>query len=236
MLNILESLENDEWHKSVSKVFVPEDYETPTCHPPEPVEVINKNMNPKQKSTLIQMMCMAIGTVFLLFGPPGSGKSTLGVEFVIQEYKRKKKILVVTPTNAAAANIHRMLMENDNLKTANIVKFVSTSCPVTKYCETYCRGFLNSDNSQHIPPDHATLRGSDIVVTTSHTSFKLHSLLDGVTVWHKVFQVIFYDEGAYPNESNLLIPITRQIMSGNVNFKLVVAGDPHQIRMTSRSL
>lgn len=48
--------------------------------------------------------------VFLLHGPPGTGKTTTVVEIILQEVKRGSKILVCAASNIAVDNIVERLV------------------------------------------------------------------------------------------------------------------------------
>ncbi|KAK1282076.1 hypothetical protein QJS10_CPB22g01375 [Acorus calamus] len=63
----------------------------------------NKNLDHSQRSAISK--ALASQDVFLLHGPPGTGKTTTVVEIILQEVKRGSKILACAASNIAVDNI-----------------------------------------------------------------------------------------------------------------------------------
>ncbi|KAL6133927.1 hypothetical protein ACLB2K_066160 [Fragaria x ananassa] len=63
----------------------------------------NKNLDHSQKDAISK--ALSSKNVFLLHGPPGTGKTTTVVEIVLQEVKRGSKILACAASNIAVDNI-----------------------------------------------------------------------------------------------------------------------------------
>ncbi|KAJ3695694.1 hypothetical protein LUZ60_001071 [Juncus effusus] len=63
----------------------------------------NKNLDDSQKAAVNKSL--ASKEVFLLHGPPGTGKTTTIVEIILQEVKRGSKILACAASNIAVDNI-----------------------------------------------------------------------------------------------------------------------------------
>ncbi|KAL2923698.1 DNA-binding protein SMUBP-2 [Bienertia sinuspersici] len=64
---------------------------------------INKNLDHSQRAAITK--AMSSNNVFLLHGPPGTGKTTTVVEIILQEVKRGSKILACAASNIAVDNI-----------------------------------------------------------------------------------------------------------------------------------
>ncbi|XP_078153290.1 DNA-binding protein isoform X1 [Carex rostrata] len=63
----------------------------------------NKNLDDSQKAAIKK--ALASKEVFLLHGPPGTGKTTTVVEMILQEVKKGSKILACAASNIAVDNI-----------------------------------------------------------------------------------------------------------------------------------
>lgn len=63
----------------------------------------NKNLDHSQKDAITK--ALSSKNVFLLHGPPGTGKTTTVVEIILQEIKRGSKILACAASNIAVDNI-----------------------------------------------------------------------------------------------------------------------------------
>ncbi|XP_074371613.1 uncharacterized protein LOC141712539 [Apium graveolens] len=69
---------------------------------------INSNLDHSQKSAISK--ALSSKDLFLLHGPPGTGKTTTVVEIILQEVKRGSKILACAASNIAVDNIVERLV------------------------------------------------------------------------------------------------------------------------------
>ncbi|XP_047172883.1 DNA-binding protein SMUBP-2 [Vigna umbellata] len=68
----------------------------------------NRNLDQSQKEAVLK--ALSSKNVFLLHGPPGTGKTTTVVEIILQEIKRGSKILACAASNIAVDNIVERLV------------------------------------------------------------------------------------------------------------------------------
>ncbi|CAA6659123.1 unnamed protein product [Spirodela intermedia] len=68
-----------------------------------PLSLFNKNLDHSQKAAISK--ALSSKDVFLLHGPPGTGKTTTVIEIILQEVKRGSKILACAASNIAVDNI-----------------------------------------------------------------------------------------------------------------------------------
>lgn len=86
-------------------------------YPAKPVtdfEPLNEHLNISQK----QAVAAALGTkdIFLIHGPPGTGKTTTLTEIICQAVMRRKRVLATAESNTAADNMLMKLAQYDNLR------------------------------------------------------------------------------------------------------------------------
>ncbi len=70
---------------------------------------INPDLNDDQKDCVIS----ALNTkrLFLIHGPPGTGKTSTLCEIILQFVEKKNKVLVVTPSNVAIDTLAERLLK-----------------------------------------------------------------------------------------------------------------------------
>lgn len=73
-----------------------------------PFTPINSNLDHSQKNAISK--ALSSKNLFLLHGPPGTGKTTTVVEIILQEVKRGSKILACAASNIAVDNIVERLV------------------------------------------------------------------------------------------------------------------------------
>lgn len=81
------------------------------------LDIVNKNLNLPQRNAVEKSLFA--GDLFLLHGPPGTGKTTTLVESILQHSRYVKKILVTADSNTAVDNIVEKLSK---YKKVNVVR------------------------------------------------------------------------------------------------------------------
>ncbi len=76
----------------------------------EELEFHNKNLNQFQREAVKRAVCSK--HLFLIHGPPGTGKTTTLIETIIQHIKKGKRVLATADSNTAVDNIVEGLLKN----------------------------------------------------------------------------------------------------------------------------
>ena len=202
-----------------------------------------KKLNPEQQNAL--MYGLAVKDVFCLHGPPGTGKSTTIGELVTILAKRKMKILIAAPSNAAVDVMIAKIAEN--LPDLNIVRagnYFKTANDVKKYhFETELR---NNPDRQWLCKRLTKTRGKEkgkirdqlkdledrilrdiipkatvVAGTCMSVGLRVSQFLDLTT-----FDVTIIDEAGQGNEPEMY-PIISKCAG-----KVILAGDPLQLPPT----
>ncbi|KIO33705.1 hypothetical protein M407DRAFT_13658 [Tulasnella calospora MUT 4182] len=164
---------------------------------------------------------------FIVFGPPGTGKTVTLVEAILQVLHQVPwaMILVCAPSNNAADIISerlRMFLYPSQLFRLNAP---SRAKDLPRALETYS---LRYEDGSFMIPSLIALMQYRIVVSTCASS----SLLHGVGVPHGHFTHIFVDEAGQASEPEVMIPIK---LNAGPRTCIILAGDHKQLGPVIRS-
>ncbi|XP_008274336.1 RNA helicase Mov10l1 [Stegastes partitus] len=178
----------------------------------------NPDLNPPQREAVKRILAGECRPIpYVLFGPPGTGKTITLIEAILQVYHflPSSRVLVCTPSNSAADLICIRLHDSGYLHAASLAR-VNASCRQNESIPEVLR--LYSREGEDIR--HAAFHR--IVVSTCSSAGMFHSL--GIQVGH--FTHVFLDEAGQATEPESLIPIS---LVSERDGQIVLAGDPRQL-------
>lgn len=186
------------------------------CHLTPVKKPYNSKLNERQLDAVKHISALSKSPMpYMLFGPPGTGKTVTLVETILQLFTKRSntRILVCAPSNSAVDVICNRLHESNVLKLTDMVRFncmrrVEESIP--KNVQLYCR---KEEEVEKI----ARYR---IILTTCVNAGVFYNL----NLKSKHFTHVCIDEAGQATEPETLIPI------GLCHKGVVVmAGDPKQL-------
>ncbi|XP_071133478.1 RNA helicase Mov10l1-like [Mytilus edulis] len=188
------------------------------------INYYNKSLNVRQRAAVTRILegqCRPMP--YILFGPPGTGKTVTVVESILQILHKipSSRVLACTPSNSAADLIAERIHESGLVKTTDMVRLnaKNRNLEVISEClKPYC---LNGD-------DLDTASHYRIVVCTCVSAGVLYSL--GIKAGH--FTHVIIDEAGQATEPECLISIC---LIGDETGQIVLAGDPMQLGAVLRS-
>ncbi|KAG8853757.1 hypothetical protein FRB96_008012 [Tulasnella sp. 330] len=195
------------------------------------IEVINPLLatNRPQMEAIAAILAQRAGTPpFVVFGPPGTGKTVTVVEAMLQLVERDSdvRILACAPSNSAADLLAERLMSRlgtDQMFRLNApFRAVST---MPKVLLPYC--FIDESDRFSIQ-DAYDLARYNVIVTTCMSA----SIPYGVGMEPGHFSYIFIDEAGQAMEPEAMVPIKT---ISNPLTQIILSGDPLQLGPIIRS-
>ncbi|XP_025829090.1 putative helicase MOV-10 isoform X2 [Agrilus planipennis] len=187
------------------------------------------NLNPKQQQAVQHIVSKtSFPAPYLVFGPPGTGKTMTMVEAIFQVYHSdsKCKILICAPSNSAVDELTKRLVRR-GISNCELFRWISSSYSIEAVPVDIIK-FSNIDCKlgQYFHPSIKEILKFRIVATTIVSAAKLYN--GGTPTGH--FTHVFIDESGHAKESETLIPIAGILTSpGTLHGQIVLAGDPQQL-------
>ncbi|XP_022239290.1 RNA helicase Mov10l1-like isoform X1 [Limulus polyphemus] len=185
---------------------------------------VNKTLNERQKAAVKRIVSgQCRPTPYIIFGPPGTGKTVTVVEAILQIYLNvpSSRIIACTPSNSAADLITLRIHESKRVQAVDLARlnaFQRIEENIPEEIRIYCKNSNDLDLLSH----------HRIVISTCTTAGNFYSL--GLTTSH--FTHVFVDEAGQATEPECLVPINLAVLGDG---QVILAGDPLQLGPVLRS-
>ncbi|XP_040405316.1 RNA helicase Mov10l1 isoform X4 [Cygnus olor] len=181
-------------------------------------EFFNPTLNEQQKLAVKRIVsgeCRP--TPYILFGPPGTGKTVTVVEAILQIHYTlpDSRILVCAPSNAATDLICLRLHQSNLLKPGAMVR-INASCRSLEQIDDIVKLYCKDGE------DIWKASWFRIIITTCSSAGMFYQT--GVRLGH--FTHVILDEAGQACEPESLIPIG---LISEANGQIVLVGDPKQL-------
>lgn len=190
-----------------------------------PLVPICCTLNEEQMCSIEMILGCKGGPPYVIFGPPGTGKTMTMVEAILQLYSTQKssRILVCAPSNSAADFILERLLNEESveIKDTEIFRLNAATRPYDDVNPDFLR-FCFFDELVFKCPPLSVLTSYRIIISTYMSS----SLLYAESVGKGHFSHIFLDESGQASEPESMIPVANLCRRETV---VVLAGDPKQL-------
>ncbi|XP_047452649.1 RNA helicase Mov10l1 [Mugil cephalus] len=201
-----------------SKATQTKDGRLPTKPTPCQGNFFNPDLNLPQREAVKRIVAGECRPIpYMLFGPPGTGKTITLIEAILQIYHflPSSRVLVCTPSNSAADLICIRLHDGGFLHTSSLARVNATFRQYESIPEV-----LKPYSKAGEDIRHAAFHR--IVVSTCSSAGMFHNI--GIQVGH--FTHVFLDEASQATEPESLIPIS---LVSERDGQIVLAGDPCQL-------
>jgi len=195
--------------------------------------------NPEQQQAVQNIVSgTSYPAPYLIFGPPGTGKTVTVVEAVTQLYHLNKPnghLLICTPSNAAADEVAKRLIISviGHIPDKDILRLYASSYN-PKNIPEQLKKCSNYESDFYYPSKEMIMKYAVVVVTLA-TAGRL--VTGGIPAGH--FSHLFIDESGHAVEPEALIPVAGLFTSEKEKHillgQLVLAGDPKQLGPLLRS-
>ncbi|XP_029289248.1 LOW QUALITY PROTEIN: RNA helicase Mov10l1 [Cottoperca gobio] len=178
----------------------------------------NPDLNPPQREAVKRILAGECRPIpYVLFGPPGTGKTITLIEAILQVYHflPGSRVLVCTPSNSAADLICIRLHYSGFLHAASLAR-VNASSRQEESIPEALRLYSIAGEDIRQASFHR------IVVSTCSSAGMFHNI--GLQVGH--FTHVFLDEAGQATEPESLIPMS---FVSERDGQIVLAGDPRQL-------
>ncbi|EJC99752.1 P-loop containing nucleoside triphosphate hydrolase protein [Fomitiporia mediterranea MF3/22] len=196
----------------------------------ESLELFNAKVaeNHSQRHAVASILYMPAGSVpFIVFGPPGTGKTVTIVEAIRQIISRNQnaRILACAPSNSAADTLTERLSA---LKENELIRLVAPSRTESCIPKNVLKFTHRNSDGIFVCPTVQELKTFRVIVSTCCNASTLYGM--GVEAGH--FSHIFVDEAAQGIEPEIMIPI-RTMLGPQTN--VICSGDIKQLGPIVRS-
>lgn len=205
---------------------------------PKELNWINKRLNHRQKEAVRNILLgEARPLPYVIFGPPGTGKTMTLVETILQIYslRSESRLLVATPSNSSANLIAERLLASGLLQPGDMTRLVAFhlvaegKIPVdlVPYCATLNISSSIQDDreldSAKVGSLHCQLIMTRRIVVGTCVALGQMMSLD-LPRGH--FTHIVVDEAGQATEPEILIPLS---FMAHESGQAILAGDPNQL-------
>ncbi|ALC42987.1 armi, partial [Drosophila busckii] len=206
------------------------------------LEWFNKSLNSIQKRAVYNILLGEAENIpYVIFGPPGTGKTVTVVEALLQLVRNLpgSRLLVGTPSNSSADLITKRIIDSKALHQGDFIRLVSQNQiekdlippELMSYCATMDIGSVDDSHDSMITTESGLkmrcqkkfLGQHRVFISTCTTLGNLIQM--GFPPGHITHVLI--DEAGQCTESETIIPI---ILLPQLRHQVILAGDPYQLQ------
>jgi hypothetical protein len=187
-----------------------------------PICWLNRDLNNEQRRSVEEILTgRGRRAPYLVFGPPGTGKTTTAVEAIYQMYRQDRTgtVLVCAPSNEAVdVIVSRLASTLSPYEMLRIQAYTREKRDVPDAVLKYCVYDANEDRFE--TPDVSKIRQYKVVAATLSTASKLYNR--GAP--DSLFSAVFVDEAGHSTEPEII-----GLLASFRTPQVALFGDPKQL-------
>lgn len=168
---------------------------------------------------------------FVIFGPPGTGKTTTVVEIAAQLFHSGERVLIMASSNTACDLFIERVVEFGKVPKSKALRLCSFSRN-PKSASKLIKGLSNFDanRNEFVTPTKEKLANARVVAMTCMCAARLRLTTVGGSstefILKDKFENVIIDEAGHSTEPEILAGIVSAL---HPNGRLILAGDPRQL-------
>ena len=205
------------------------------------LKMLNRRLNEEQKLAVSNAMAPRSQSPFIIFGPPGTGKTTTVVEIAAQMYKTGGRVLLMAPSNAACDLFISRVIEHGGVPKSEAYRVYNFSrMPDQVPSKLLDVSNYDSTANAFCPPTVERFMRARVVAMTPITAQRLTRTFrdsgeygkgkarkEFILSPERRFENVIIDEAGHASEPELLTAIVSVLEPKK--GRLVLAGDARQL-------
>uniref|UniRef100_A0A7E4ZYT6 RNA helicase n=1 Tax=Panagrellus redivivus TaxID=6233 RepID=A0A7E4ZYT6_PANRE len=180
-------------------------------------------LNAEQQMAIDEMIRDDTDSMFMLFGPPGTGKTFTLIKAIVELVRTGGRVLICTPSNKAADVIACGILNEGINSLHRHVSRTLDPMMVPAELRSHAGIHMNGQQALFTAEDAINLDEYDVVVTTLGST---PALRKSMTTARREFSHIVVDEAGQAAEMEVWMPLA---FFAAESTRLIVAGDPMQL-------
>ena len=205
------------------------------------LKMLNRHLNEEQTLAVKSALAMSSKAPYVLFGPPGTGKTTTVVEIAAQLYRAGERVLIMAPSNAACdLFLSRVIKDGGVVKNDAFRVYNFTRMPEQVPSSLLDLSNYDASTKSFTAPTFDRLSAARVVAMTPMCAQRLTRTYREVIKYgegprkkqfvlspESRFQNVIIDEAGHASEPELLAAIVGILEP--TRGRLVLAGDARQL-------
>jgi len=194
----------------------------------------NSKLDESQKSAVKNALYRVnLSTPYVIFGPPGTGKTTTMIEVIAQLIKRNERVLILAPSNDAVDNILERVLQTKIVTNAEALRVYGFNRSRSQVSAAMLESSTYEVNQEgfKLPSTHRFETAKIVAMTlmSAARTVRLMTKINKIPYVTNFFNNVIIDEAGHAMESELLAGFVGFLNPDKNKSRLILAGDHRQL-------